>query len=329
MLTMPGFRFLRPGRLEDALDALDGGSTLLVAGGTDVVPNMKRGLLRPERLVSLRRLPELAVTRVEADGSLTLGAGAVLADLGTDVRIDHGWPGIAAAARAVASPQIRNVATLGGNLCLDTRCAYYDQSAFWRSALGHCLKTSGDVCHVVPHGRRCVAALSADMPPALIAAGASIRLASRRGERALPLQAFYTQDGARNTVRTEDEIVVGVSVPAPEPGTRSAYVKVRPRGAIDFPALSVAVHLVLADGGVRSLRLVVGALASAPRVVDGLDALAVGRPLTPAVIDAVAERARAACHPLPNVDVDADWRRAVLPVHVRRVLAALAGRGQP
>ncbi len=137
---------------------------LLVAGGTDVVPNMKRGLLEPERLVSLRRVPELAGVRIEADGTLVLGAATTLAEIARDSRVVQGWPVVAQAARAVASAQIRNVATLGGNLCLDTRCAYYDQSGFWRNALGHCIKTCGDVCHVVPQGQRCVAAFSADPP---------------------------------------------------------------------------------------------------------------------------------------------------------------------
>ena len=325
MLTMGPLRLVRPRDLREALDALAGGAGVPLGGGTDLVPHMKSGLGEQRVLVSLRRLPELAGTRMDHEGSLVLGAGETLAQIAADPRIAREWPAVAAAAASVASPQIRNVATLGGNLCLGTRCTYYDQSRFWRQALGHCLRTCGDVCHVVPHGRRCVAVISADMPPALIACGASVRLASSRGERTLPLESFYTADGARNTVRRDDEIVVAVSVPGPEAGARDAIAKVRPRAAIDFPALALAARVALDGSGVvRSIRVVVGALASKPRVIDGLEDIAVGRRLDAGVIDAVAERTRAACHPLPTTHVDADWRRAVLPVHVRRLLSGFA-----
>ena len=325
MLTLPPFAMVRARTLVEALDALGDGRGVPIAGGTDLVPNMKRGLLEPARLVSLRRVPELRGIRVEDDGALVLGAATTLAELAGDARVARGWPAVAQAAQAVASPQIRNAGTLGGNLCLDTRCIYYDQSAFWRGALGHCLKTCGDVCHVVPQGRRCVAAFSADTPPALIASGASVRLASGAGERTLALADLYTSDGAHNSVRRPDELLVDVRVPAPPPRTRGVYVKVRSRAAIDFPVLSMAA-VVTRDGddAVRSLALVVGALGAKPRTIDGLDALALGKRLDRDVVEAVSARAHAVCRPLPNLDGDPDWRRTVLPVYVRRALAALA-----
>ena len=325
MLTLPSFGLVRARSLPEAIEALSDGRALPIAGGTDVVPNMKRGLLEPARLVSVRRIPELTGVRVEEDGSLVLGAATTLAEIAGDARVARTWPGVAQAVRAVASPQIRNAGTLGGNVCLDTRCAYYDQSKFWRSALGHCLKTCGEVCHVVPHGHRCVAAFSADTPPALIASGARVRLASQAGERTMALSDFYTSDGAHHTVRRPDEILVDVRIPLPPPRTQGVYVKVRARAAIDFPILSMAVVLTRdRDETVQSIAVVVGALASKPRVVDGLDAIAVGRPLDGRVIEAVADRAHAVCHPLANLDGDAGWRRTVLPVYVRRALAALA-----
>src|ERR1019366_560741 len=198
MLTLPSFGLVRARSLPEAIEALSDGRALPIASGTDVVPNMKRGLLEPARLVSVRRIPELTGVRVEEDGSLVLGAATTLAEIAGDARVARTWPGVAQAVRAVASPQIRNAGTLGGNVCLDTRCAYYDQSKFWRSALGHCLKTCGEVCHVVPHGHRCVAAFSADTPPALIASGARVRLASPAGERTTGPFAFYTSGGAHH-----------------------------------------------------------------------------------------------------------------------------------
>lgn len=311
MLTLPRFGLVRARTLPEALDALGDGHGVPIAGGTDLVPNMKRGLLEPARLVSIRRIPELHGIRVEADGALVLGASTTLAEIARDARVLEGWPAVAQAARAVASPQ--------------TRCAYYDQTKFWRGALGHCLKTCGDVCHVVPQGRRCVAAFSADTPPALIASGASVRLASAVRERALALADLYTADGAHNHVRRADEVLVDVRVPAAPPRTRGVYVKVRSRAAIDFPVLSMAAVITRGrDEAVQSIALVVGALGARPRTVDGLDGIALGRTLDRGVIAAVSERAHAACHPLSNLDVDADWRRAVLPVYVRRALESLA-----
>jgi 4-hydroxybenzoyl-CoA reductase subunit beta len=323
MLTIPPFELVRPRSLDAALDAIAAGG-VLIAGGTDLVPNLKRGLLEPDRLVSLGQVGELRSVRVDDEGALVAGAGSVLADLAADARVLEHWPALAQAAGLVASPAIRNAATLGGNVCLDTRCPYYNQTSFWRGALGHCLKTTGQLCHVVPSGRRCVAAFSADTPPALIAYGATATLASTRGRRKLRLEDLYVADGARNTTRAPDEILVEIRVPRPAEGTRSAYVKVRSRASIDFPALSIAV--VAQVGGDRMLHaisLVVGALGARPRVVDGLGPIAIERSLDPTVIEAIAERARAVCHPLDNVDVDAQWRRSVLPVHVRRTLQAM------
>ncbi len=324
MLTMPAFELVRPRSLDAATEALAAGG-VLVAGGTDLVPNLKRGLLDPKRLVSLRRVDELRGVRIDEEGALVVGAGTLLVELARDPRVRQTWPALAHAASLVATPAIRNVATLGGNVCLDTRCPYYDQTAFWRGALGHCLKTSGDVCHVVPSGRRCVAAFSADTPPVLIAYGATVTLASTRGRRSVALEDLYVADGAKHTSHAGDEIVVELRVPRPAPGTQAKYVKVRSRASIDFPALSIAVVVDLADdGAVRALSLVVGALGAKPRVVDGLAALAAGHPLDAGTVEAVASRAHAACHPLDNVDVDARWRRQVLPVHVRRALLEMS-----
>ncbi len=323
MLTIPPLELLRPRSLAEALEALSVGG-VLVAGGTDVVPNLKRGVLESARLVSLRRVPELAGIGVDEDGRLVVGAGTVLTDVARDPRVRAEWSALSTAASLVASPAIRNVGTLGGNVLLDTRCAFYDQSAFWRGALGHCLKTTGDGCHVVPGGRRCVAAFSADTPPVLIAYGATARLASPRGDRVVPLEDLYAADGAEHRRLGPDEVLVEVRVPRPTPGSRAAYVKVRERAAIDFPALSIALVVVLVDRVLRRVSLVVGALGARPKVVDGLENV-VGQRLDEALVEAIAARAHAACHPLDNVDMVAAWRRTVLPVHVRRMLRSLAG----
>jgi 4-hydroxybenzoyl-CoA reductase subunit beta len=229
----------------------------------------------------------------------------------------------------VAGPQIRNAGTLGGNLCLDTRCTYYNQSFFWRSALGFCLKKDGDVCHVTRVGKKCVAAHSADTPPVLITLGAVVDLAGPRGARAVPVDAFFVADGIWNSVRRRDELVVRVRIPLPAPGARMAYRKVRQRGSIDFPLLSIAAAATLADDDtVRGVSLVVSALGSRPRVVAGLEKVAAGRRLGE-VIEPIAQAAYKQCHPLENIIVDPDWRRAMVPVYVRRVLERMAAPASP
>jgi len=328
MLRLPPFTYHRPQSLDDALALLEAhvGDAMPIAGGTDLVPNMKHKLFTPAHLVALGGIPELGGIAVEEGDHryLRIGAAETLAAIAAhpDVR---GWlPSLAAAAGQVAGPQLRNRGTIGGNLCLDTRCTYYNQTRFWRTALGFCLKKDGDVCHVTQVGKKCVAAQSADTPPVLATLGASLVLRSAAGERVVPVADFFVADGIANTVRSPDELVVEVRVPLPGPRTRTAYGKLRQRNSIDFPLLNVAVAGEFADDGtVQDLRVVVSALGSRQRALTGIDRIAVGRRLDDDVVEAVAERAHAQCHPLTNIIVDPDWRRAMVPVHVRRALRSL------
>jgi 4-hydroxybenzoyl-CoA reductase subunit beta len=214
--------------------------------------------------------------------------------------------------------------TIGGNLCLDTRCTYYNQTAFWRGALGFCLKKDGDTCHVTKVGKKCVAAHSADTPPVLITLNASVELTSAHGTRTVPVADLFVADGIWNSVRRPDEILSSVRIPLPDPSLRTAFQKLRQRNAIDFPLLNVAVAARLGEhDGVESISMVVSALGSRPRVITGLDTIVLGRLLSPDVIEAAAQRAYQQCHPLTNIIVDPDWRRAMVPVHVRRALREL------
>ena len=326
MLRLPPFEYHRPRTVEEALDLLDryGESAMLVAGGTDLIPNMKHRLHEPGHLVSLRGVGSLRGTALEGD-ELVIGAGESLADVAGHPTIRARLPALAAAAGQVAGPQLRSMGTLGGNLCLDTRCTYYNQTYFWRRALGFCLKKDGDTCHVTGVGRKCVAAHSADTPPVLWALGASVELVSAAGTRTVAVEDFFVADGIANTVRRPDEVLTRVRVPVPAPGTRMAFRKVRQRASIDFPVLNLAAVLVAEPGGaVESLRLVVSGLGSRPREVTGIEDV-VGRPLDPPAVAAVAERAHQQCRPLTNNIVDPEWRRAMVPVYVRRVLEEVTG----
>jgi 4-hydroxybenzoyl-CoA reductase subunit beta len=324
MLVLPRFQVLRPRTIPEAIDALSAGGAVPLAGGTDLLPNLKHGLLAPERLVSLRRVTELKDVHDTADGGLFLGAGLTIAELAAHPRVRATYPALAKAASLVAGPQLREMGTLGGNLCLDTRCVFYNQTQFWRNALGGCIKKEGSLCHVVPKGRRCIAAYSADTPGPLIAYDAALTIASRRGSRRMPIASFFRAFGEQNHMREEDELVLGVTLPRPKPGLRSGYVKLRMRQAIDFPALSVAVSLVLdAHERVEDLMIVVGGVASQPRAIQGAADQARGKSLDDALALELGQLARSQCHFQATMDVDSAWRRDVLPAYLGRVLRAL------
>jgi 4-hydroxybenzoyl-CoA reductase subunit beta len=322
MLRLPPFRYHRPTTVAEALDLLGehAGDVMPVAGGTDLVPNMKHRLFEPGHLVALKGIEEMKGIR-EEDGVLRIGAGETLTSVATNSDIRRLFPALAEAAAHVAGPQLRNMGTIGGNLCLETRCTYYNQTEFWRGALGYCLKKDGTVCHVTKVGKKCVAAHSADTPPVLMVLDAMAVLRGPDGPREIPVRDFFVADGILNTRRQPGELVIEIRVPLPAPRFRCAYAKLRQRKAIDFPLLTVALSAELEeDGVVRSLEGVVTALGSRPKELSGWADLAVGRDLDAALIDELAARAHKPCHPLENIIVDAQWRRAMVPVYVRRAL---------
>jgi 4-hydroxybenzoyl-CoA reductase subunit beta len=330
MLRLPPYRYHRPATVDEAVALLaeHAGDVMPVAGGTDLIPNMKHRLFEPGHLVALKGIEELRGIR-EEDGWLRIGAAETLASVATDRDVRVRSPALAEAAGHVAGPQLRNMGTLGGNLCLDTRCTYYNQTAFWRDALGYCLKKDGTVCHVTRTGKKCVAAHSADTPPVLMVLDAVAVLVGRDGRREIPVRDFFVADGIRNTRRAPGEIVTEIRIPS-SPRRRSAYAKLRQRQAIDFPLLTVAVAAdVDDDGTVHGLLGVVTGLGSRPKELTGWGELAEGRRIDQAVTAELADRAHAQCHPLENIVVDPEWRRAMVPVYVRRALERLADRSLP
>jgi 4-hydroxybenzoyl-CoA reductase subunit beta len=209
--------------------------------------------------------------------------------------------------------------TIGGNLCLDTRCTYYNQTYFWREALGFCLKKDGVHCHVVPQGKRCVAAHSSDVAPVLITLGAQVEIASGKGRRTIPVEEFFVGDGVHNNVLVPGELVTRIDVPAWARAFRGGYQKLRPRNAIDFPMLSIACALRMEGARCAEVRLVVSALAAKPRTIGGLDAFA-GRALDAGAQEEIAQTAYKQCRPQTSIPYDADWRHEMVPVFVKRAL---------
>ena len=326
MMRLPLFEFRAPQTVAEAVRILDGEGpqALPLAGGTDLLPNMKRRQQVPRTLMSLQRLQELHHLEFRDSGS-RLGACVTLSEIAAERRFRDGMTALAQAASFVATPQIRNMATLGGNLCLDTRCNYYDQNYEWRKSIGFCLKKDGDICWVAPGSAKCMAVSSTDTAPALMALGARVRLVSRSGEREVPLSELYQNDGIRYITRQPGELLTEVLLDSFD-GWKSTYWKLRRRGSFDFPVLSVAVAARLSDQGiVVDARIVVGSVACLPLVATEASRSLVGRPLDQESIAQAAALGARIAKPLDNTDFDMSWRKRVTAEFVTYALRELRG----
>jgi 4-hydroxybenzoyl-CoA reductase subunit beta len=326
MMRLPLFEFRAPRTLQEAARILDaeGPSAMPLAGGTDLLPNMKRRQQVPRTLMSLRHIEDL--TRIQLhDSASQLGACLTLSDIATDPRLRNGFTALAQAASQVATPPIRNMATLGGNLCLDTRCNYYDQSYEWRKSINFCLKKDGTTCWVAPGSAKCLAVSSTDTAPALIALGARVRLVSHSEEREVPLADLYNNDGINYIRRRPNEILAEVLLDSLH-GWKSTYWKLRRRGSFDFPVLSVAAAARLSTNGVvEDARIVVGSTASRPLVASDAAKSLVGRPLNQEAIAEAATLAARIAKPLDNTDFDMSWRKKVTAEFVTYALREVRG----
>lgn len=326
MLRLPEVEYVRPGTVSEAIQILQehGREAVPVAGGTDVIPALKRRQSHPRVLVGLHGLRELRGIRGDPQAGMVIGALTTLAEVAAHPGIREGYAALAEAAALVAMPEIRNVATLGGNVLLDTRCAYYNQSELWRTAIGQCMKYDPAApCRVAPKSPRCLAVCSSDTAPVLVALGARFRLVGPDGPRVVPAKDFYQDDGIRHHRRLPNELLTEILLP-PATGWRSTYLKLRRRGAFDFPILGVAAAVeVGADGRIRTASMVLGGVASAPVVVEAVerlrelpaDAEALGDAL-----DRVAAEARAAARPVENTDLDVLYRKRMTGVLAQRAL---------
>ncbi len=325
MLRLPYFQYHAPHTVREAADllALAPGESMLIAGGTDVLPNMKRRQQVPSTLIGLRQIAEL---RQFANGDgLSIGAGLTLTELIRQPQVRADYTSLWQAAAQVATPQLRNMGTIGGNLCLDTRCNYYDQSYEWRKAINFCMKKDGDVCWVAPSSSRCLAVSSTDTAPPLIALGAQVTLVSANGIRRLALSDMYRNDGIDYLTRQPNEILTSIHLP-PLPGWRSTYWKLRRRGAFDFPVLSVAAAVRLSpDGTVESAHVVLGAVASRPVQAPEAALSLMGQPLSDTVIAHAAHLAAQPSRPMDNTDFSLIWRKRVTRDFVSYALRELRG----
>ena len=310
MENMPEFTLHRPDTAAEAvkLKASDSTSRYL-AGGTDMIVNVRRGIETPETMIDLTAIADIAAIATDGDG-LRIGAGVKLADLAVDETIIREYPAVAQAAASVAGPTHRAYGTIGGNLCLDTRCLFYNQSQWWRESNNFCLKHKGDVCHVAPGGKRCFAAFSGDVAPAMMVYEAKIDLEGPNGSRTIPLADLYRDDGMDHLTLEQDELLVSIRLPKAGPGAVSAYEKSRVRGSIDFPLAGCAVRLTEDDGKIADLRIALTAVNPYPQMVNGL-ADFIGKALDDDALDAIRELVRKQAKPMRTTTVRPWYRRRV------------------
>jgi 4-hydroxybenzoyl-CoA reductase subunit beta len=324
-MSLPEFEVIRPKTLDAALEALDhyGPDAQMVAGGTDLIPSMKQRLFSPRMLVDLKPIRDLNFIRFDPEAGLEIGALTRITTIAESPVIARHFPVLHQAAKTIASPLLRNMGTLGGNLCLDTRCLYYNHSSFWRESLGYCLKKDGSVCHVAPGGKFCWAVFSGDSAPALVALGATVRLAGPRGSRETRLEDFYRNDGMARMNKAADEIVIGVRVPASSAGWQGTYKKLRIRQSIDYPLAGVAAVMRKdAEGVCLEARVALTGVNPAPRVVKAAENLA-GKIYSEDLVEQVALEAIRTGKPLRTSASTPEYRRQMVRVFVRRALREL------
>ncbi len=320
--SMPNFAVARPRDIESAITAREQEpSSLFLAGGTDLLVNLRLGLERPSLLIDLSSIAALREASF-ATGDVRIGACTRLSELTEMPVIRQRYRALAEAASSVASPTTRSVATIGGNLCLQTRCVYYNQSEWWRRSNNYCLKHEGNVCHVAPQGQRCHAAFSGDIAPALMVLDAEVEIAGRNMQRRrVKLADFYREDGRVHLALEADEILVCVYLP-PDPPP-SSYAKARVRGAIDFPLAGVAVALAVDGNKLLQLRVGVTGTNSRPFLLQGVDVF-LGRALDADALHYLETLVQKQVQPMRTTTISAHYRRLAAAALVRRLTTALA-----
>jgi 4-hydroxybenzoyl-CoA reductase subunit beta len=326
MTLMPEFELARPRDVGEAIAARhEHAGSRFIAGGTDLLVQLRHGIDRPDVLIDLSAIEELGKI-TSGPGGARIGAGVSIAALARDATMAANYRAVKEAAEMIAAPGHRAMGTVGGNLCLDTRCIFYNQSEWWRRANGYCLKHRGDVCHVAPQGQRCHAAFAGDLAPALLALGAEVEIAGTKGRRRMPLGDLYVEDGRAHLTLSEHELVVAAHLP-PDPPP-SAYSKVCVRGAIDYPLAGVAVALGMNEGVVKSLQIALTGTNSRPFVLSGTDAM-VGRPIDEAALQAIERLVQKQVQPMRTTNASAHYRRLAAAALARRLTAALGIGSRP
>lgn len=328
MMTLPKFQFLSPETLTEAVELLNEYSdkAKIIAGGTDLLVSMKHKLFTPNYLIGLDKLKELKSIEFSDSKGLKIGATVTIAKIISNKKIQEKFPVLVLAAGKVATVTLRNKGTIGGNVLLDTRCYYYNQSFFWRKSLGFCIKKDGTICHVAPGSPRCRAIISTDIVPALITLNATVSFLSKSGERTIPLNEFYNENGLQSRRIQPNEILISVNIPNSPKGFKATYHKLRRRETIDFPMLGVAVSFVENENGeMKNPRIVMTAIQSSPMEVPEASKILEGKKPTRELIEKASELAFKIAKPLDLTNAPPLYRKKMVKVFVKRALEELAG----
>ena len=325
-MSLPQFKLLRPRSVEEAVAHLaEHKSNLRVlAGGTDLIPSMRQKLFEPEYVLDLRGIAAMRGIKPNAEAGVEIGALTSLRTLERSDYLRQHYPVLTEAAATVASPVLRNMGTIGGNICLDTRCLWYNQSLTWRKGCGFCIKKDGDLCHVAPGGTKCWAAFSGDTPPALLCLHAEIEIASASGMRRIPLRDFYTGLGDTYRRLQPNELVTRVFLPASSADYRGVYRKLRVRGSIDYPLAGIAVVMKRSNGHVADARIGITAVNPAPLLVEGATALLAGKLMDDSLAEAAGDLAAKMAKPLTTSALTPEYRREMIRVFTKRAILAAA-----
>src|SRR5213596_1974891 len=325
-MSLPEFKLIRPRTVQEAMAYLSANaeSTLIVAGGTDIIPSLRQRLFTPAYVLDISGIADLRGIKVKPGQGVEIGALTTLTTIEDSGYIETNYPVLKEAAMTVASPILRNMGTIGGNICLDTRCLWYNQSLTWRKSCGFCIKKDGDLCHVAPGGTKCWAAFSADTPPALLCLNAEIEIASASATRRIPLRDFYTGKGDDYRRLQPNELLTRVILPKSSAGYRGVYRKLRIRGSIDYPLAGVAVVLSRSNGHVSHGQVALTAVNPAPVIVKGASELLAGKAVDEKLAEAIGELAARTAKPLTTSALTPEYRREMIRVFTKRALLAAA-----
>jgi 4-hydroxybenzoyl-CoA reductase subunit beta len=296
----------------------------IIAGGTDLIPSMRQKLFEPEYVLDLRGVAEMRGIRPLPSGGVEIGALTTLHTIERSTFLREHYPVLTEAATTVASPVLRNMGTIGGNICLDTRCLWYNQSLTWRKGCGFCIKKDGDLCHVAPGGSKCWAVFSGDTPPALLCLNAEIEIAGPFGVRRIPLREFYTGDGENYRKLQPGELVTRVFLAESSSDYYGVYRKLRVRGSIDYPLAGVAVAIKRSNGHTADARVAITAVNPAPLLIDGAREILAGKVVDAALAEAVGDLAARTARPLTTSALTPEYRREMIRVFTKRAVLAAA-----
>jgi 4-hydroxybenzoyl-CoA reductase subunit beta len=321
-LSLPSFQLLRPRSVAEAIELLakHAGKIQILAGGTDLLPSMKQRLFDPEFVLDIGAIEELDKIRVVPGLGMEIGARTTLSKLEDSGYVSRHYPVLHEAVKTVASPLLRNMGTLGGNICLDTRCIWYNQSLTWRKSCGFCIKKDGDLCHVAPGGKRCWAAFSADTPAALLCLNAELEIGGPKGFRRTLLKDFYTGQGEARMKLEPAEMLLRVFVPESHAGWRGAYKKLRIRGSIDYPLAGVAVALKQPGSKIEDARVAITAVNPAPHLIAEAPHALIGRAVNEHTATVIAELAAHVARPLTTSALTPEYRREMIKVFAKRAV---------